>query len=202
LLRLCKVGGDLDLDANIRIAGDMAVIICGGGAEQVWQQRDGAAADLDMIGVLELIGVLQPSARIAGLEIIGELDGAVAAGWEVGQDEDGEAHQEASEACFHAGLLGITIGKETAWSDGRARCKLALTMCCLAIFQADSLDGNLRCQDHRELMCRLRALPGLCTLSRVRDAHFGCLGAQTSYSRMLIALILSKRDAGLKTVLG
>jgi hypothetical protein len=70
---------------------------------------------------------------IGGLEIIGKLDGAVAAGvGEVGQHQGGDGDEKAGEMWFHAGLLDITIGKETAWArsgPASAAAKLALTMC-------------------------------------------------------------------------
>jgi hypothetical protein len=74
-----------------------------------WQQCDGATADL-------AISIVDP-AGIGGLKIIGEQGGTGAAGVsEVGRDEGDESGQKASEMCFHAGLLDITIGKETAWA--------------------------------------------------------------------------------------
>jgi hypothetical protein len=90
LLRLCKVA-ELDLGADISIAediGDVTPVFTGGSS---------MAAPLPILSV----STVNP-ASIGVLEIIGELDGAVAAGvGEVGQDEGGQGHQEASEVSFH-----------------------------------------------------------------------------------------------------
>jgi hypothetical protein len=52
---------------------------------------------------------------------------------EVGRDEGGDGDEKAGEMCFHAGLLDITTGKQTAWA--RSGCEACARDVSFGIFE-------------------------------------------------------------------